>query len=145
MAHGDIVASNDLLEERAQKLLERFESGCSLRLFSNNLQPSPANRIGDFNEATFAGYGRKNMAGQWSIVRKQEDGRYTFVSTNQIFTGAVDAIGFVYGWFLVIGGKVQFSARLPVAWTAAIGKQVQVKISLQTAAASLGCCVKCGG
>lgn len=145
MAHGDIVASNVLLEDRAKKLLEYLSANTTLRLYSNNLNPTPKNAIGDFTEATFAGYARRSMTGQWSEVRKEEEGKYTFTSKNIVWTGAVGAIGIVVGWMLVTNAKVIFSARLPVTWDAAPGKKVEVRVNIVTSAASIGCCVKCGG
>lgn len=142
--HGDIVASNFILEDRANALRSFLSSDTSLRIFVNDFQPLPTDPIGNFVEAFFAGYARINMNAQWQIVRKQADGNYVIVSNAQNFVGGVGASQTVYGWFIVKGGKVLFSARLPVPQTMVNGTRLQVKISLNTAAASLGLCSKCG-
>lgn len=43
-------------------------SGCILRLFTNDFQPTPASAIADFIEATFTGYASQSLGTDWTAA-----------------------------------------------------------------------------
>lgn len=125
---GEIVASNDLLLERAQDLRTLFDGGHALRLFQNDIEPLPKHKIGDFIESSYPGYARVNMAGKWKAVFKVIDGQYQFSSDEVTFLATAASNEVAHGWYLVGDGKVKLSCRLPFPNTMTLGAPVTVRI-----------------
>lgn len=134
---GEIVASNDLLKERADKMRELFNNGHALRLFQNDLVPLPKHKIGDFIESAYPGYARVNMAGKWKAVFKVEDGQFQFSSNDVVFAATGASVEKAFGWYLVGDGKVKLSCRLPFPNVMTLGAPVTVRIDCIVWAASI--------
>jgi len=134
---GEIVASNDLLKERSEKMRELFDSNHSLRLFQNDFAPHPKHVAGDFIEAGFAGYARINMSGKWKLVFKVIDGEWQYSSVDVFFTATTGADETIFGWYLVGSGKVKLSCRLPFGKRMTMGEALQIRLDCQTWAASI--------
>jgi len=134
---GEIVASNDLLKERSEKMRTLFDSNHALRLFRNDFQPTPKHAVGNFSEATFAGYARINMGGKWHLVFKVIDGEWQFSSDDVFFTATAGANETVFGWYLVGDGKVKLSARLPFGKLMNVGQTLQLRLDCETWATSI--------
>jgi outer membrane lipoprotein SlyB len=91
-----------------------LNSGLVMRLFTNNITPTNANVIGDFTEATFAGYSSQTL-GAWSApsvtahVGKVSGAALTFTITAGSQT--------VYGYYVTDAGntKLYFAERDPNA------------------------------
>lgn len=134
---GEIVAHNDFLRERAEKLRTFFNSDHALRLFSNDFHPAPEDTITAFAESSFPGYARVNMAGKWKPLFKVEDGKWMFSSLDIAFIPTGPSNEFAFGWYLVGDGKVKLSCRLPFGQLMTIGNTVRVRCDVITWAATL--------
>ena len=124
---GEIIASNDLLKERAESLRRLFDAGHSLRLFENDFEPLVSTVIADFAEASYVGYARVDMAGKWRAVFKVKDGEWQFSSNDVTYTATGPSNVSVFGWFLVGSGKVKLSCRLPFPVLMSTGASVTVR------------------
>jgi hypothetical protein len=127
---GEIVASNVLLKDRAENLRTLFSSGHSLRLYQNDLKPTPADTLVRFIEASYVGYERVNMDEQWKAVLKIIDGQYQFSSKDQLYLGGGSPTAPVYGWYLVGENKVKLSCRLPFPVFLGSGKRLTVRVDV---------------
>jgi len=134
---GEIIASNDLLKERAESLRLLFDAGHSLRLFENDFEPLVSSVIGAFAEASYPGYARVNMAGQWRAVFKVIDGEWQFSSNDVTFTSTGPSNVSVFGWFLVGSNKVKLSCRLPFPVLMTTGKSLTVRADVLTWATAI--------
>jgi len=134
---GEIIASNDLLKERAESLRLLFDAGHSLRLFENDFEPLVSSVIGAFSEATYVGYARVNMAGKWKAVFKVIDGEWQFSSLDITYTATGPSNVSVFGWYLVGDGKVKISCRLPFPVLMTTGKSVTVRADVLTWATAI--------
>ena len=132
---GEIVASNDLVRERAEKLRELFNSNHTLRLFQNDFTPLPKHTAAAFVEASFPGYVRQAMYSKWKPVFKVEDGEWQFSSLDIAFTPTGPSVELAYGWFLFGDSKVKLSCRLPFPALMTIGQSVVVRVDCITWAA----------
>jgi len=137
---GEIVASNELLLERAQKWRDLFNAaGVGLWLFRNDLSPQPAHKLGNFTESAFPGYGRVAMLNKWQPVFKVKDGEYQFSSSDITFTPYAPSTELCYGWYIVSANKLQLSARLPFPVLMTLGQKLTVRVDCQTWATSVLC------
>jgi len=125
---GEIVASNDLLSERANELRDAFDLGHALRLFQNDIEPVPKMKIVDFMESSYPGYARISMVGKWRPVFKVIDGQYQFSSFEITFGADAASVEVAHGWYLVGNGKVKLSCRLPFPNVMTLGGNVTVRI-----------------
>lgn len=118
----NIVASNALLHWAAQNVLSLLNSGHVLRLFANDLDPTPANVLADFAEASFAGYVPIVLSGLFTGPSKVQDGTYQVSLADQSFGGITGANQYVHGWFIDDGTNVKISARFlaPILVTAGV-------------------------
>ena len=107
-----LVASNALMFQR-RTLQTLLNSGHWFSLYYNDLEPTPANILSDFVEASFNGYAAFNLAGQFSTVLKQVDGEYYFTAQTSLF--ACESGGqLLYGGYIHDGKNVKLSQRLMI-------------------------------
>lgn len=103
------VASNYFLNARATTLQTLLNSGQTLRLFANNITPTPATALSAFTEASYSGYAGISLASVFGSPTKIIDGEYQIQSTNLVFNGPATGSQVVYGWYVSDGTGVQFS------------------------------------
>jgi len=73
----------------------------TLKLFGNNATPAVGSVAGDFNEVSGAGYASKSLAAaSWTITAGVPT-IAVYAAQAWVFTGALDAPGTVYGYFIV--------------------------------------------
>lgn len=131
------VASNYFLQARATTLQTLLNSSQTLRLFSNNLNPTPANVLTDFTEATYAGYAGVSLNGQFGAPTKVQDGEYQIASGTYTFNGPATGSQTIYGWYISDGTGVNFSGVFPAPITMTSGVSFTLQISPQTWAYSV--------
>jgi hypothetical protein len=122
------VASNYILNLRAGTLRTLLNSGCTLRIFSNNITPTPANVIGDFTQATYGGYAGQVLTNDFAAQVKVKDGEYSITSTVHTFAYTSGATQTVYGWYIDDGTGVMFSAAFPAAIAMGTGVSFTLQI-----------------
>jgi len=134
---GEIVAANALLKDRSELMRTYFDSGHSLRLFANDLVPTPQDPTAAFVESSFPGYARISMAGKWRDVFKLEDGAYHFSSFDCTFTPTGPSNEYAYGWYLFGPLGVALSCRLPFRQLMTVGSPLTVRAEVITWAAAI--------
>jgi hypothetical protein len=104
-----IAASDQYLF--AQQVLQQtaLEATGKVRLFVNNLPLSPGNVLGDFAEASFAGYSPVDLAGKLSLPKKLRTGVWGCAGSPIIFTPLASSHQVVYGAYVTIGSLLAFS------------------------------------
>lgn len=132
-----IVASNDFLSDRSQALRTLLDSAHALALWINNFQPVPADPLVSFIEASYPGYARKALAGQWGASLKLEDGIYIFSSAPQVFSATGPSNQLAYGWYVVTASQVKLSCRFPSPVLMTTGASITVRVDVMTRATSL--------
>lgn len=96
-----IYPSNYLAATEANALLDLFFTrNPTLRLFTNNFQPTPGTNVAQFSEASFAGYARKNLASVFNAPVKVQDGAYSITSDPFSFLPAASSPTMVQGWYI---------------------------------------------
>lgn len=127
-----LIASNNFLSTRASQVDADMTAECVVRLFVNNLTPTPANVRADFAEAGFTGYAPRTLVSAPIGKIKVRDGLYQigwgpFTWTN---TGATTQV--IYG-FYVTGGATslwvskRFDSPVPLVPLAPISCKVLVQ------------------
>ena len=134
---GVAVASNALLDARAGTLRTLLNSSHNLRLYSNNLTPTPANVLADFTEATFPGYSAVSLASQFGAQTKVQDGEYQIQSGTYTFTFTSGSSQTVYGWYIDDGTNVKFSQIFAQSILMTTGVQFTLQVSPQEWAFSI--------
>jgi hypothetical protein len=104
----DLVASDILLKQTCLNL-QGLLAGSWLRLYYNNLPPSPENLQSNFSECYFGGYDPAPIA-SFTGPLKQQAGEWTLNSPNCIFKCTVLPSQLVYGWYLTTPLGVLLSA-----------------------------------
>lgn len=110
------VFSNRVILASLEWLLSRWNvpGGLVLRLFRNDLEPTPASVVGDFLECNFAGYTSIAVGTLLSAPTLVQDGEYE--STTAKFTYQPLAVGTgnnVYGLYVTLDGLLEASQRFP--------------------------------
>ena len=80
----------------------------ALKLFGNNATPSDTSVVGDFTEIAGAGYVGVSLAAVSWTISIATPSIASYAALSFIFTGAINAPGTIYGYFIVdaIGGLV---------------------------------------
>jgi len=127
MAVG-IVASNKSVEEALTNWINTLDDGDHrLRLFSNDITPTPGTLLDAFVEATYAGYTVKDPSGTWGAIYKVLNGLYQTDGTVFNYAATAGADQTVYGWYIDDGVVVRLSRR----FNAPILMKPDVTFSLQ--------------
>lgn len=112
------VASNPFLLDKITELRTELDADATLRLFKNDLTPTPATALAAFTEADFAGYAEVDMAGEWGAPFQVAAGHYTFLS-NTIRFDCTAGNQVIYGWYLISAGGLIVSRRFDAPYTVA--------------------------
>ena len=85
-----------------------------LKLYSNNITPSATSAAVDFTEVVGGGYSEAVLSfSSWSF---DSIGTATYVAEDFHFTGATNAPGTIYGYYIVDGsGNLTWAERFPDA------------------------------
>lgn len=109
---ADIVASNKLLSTVADQLRTLLNTGHTLRLFKNNITPTPANLLADFVESTYLSYAGISLSGAFTTPIKVIDGEYQTSAPTFTFSASAGATPEnAYGFYIDDGTYVKFSMR----------------------------------
>jgi len=127
---NEIVAANALLLDRITVLRSHLNAGHWLYLFINDFQPSPADTLFAFAEASFPGYSPIDLAGLFSVPLKTRDGEYVTSTPNQLWTCSGVATQTVFGWYVRFGLLVELSCRLATPIPVSIGVEVLVGVNV---------------
>lgn len=132
-----IVASNLFLKERILSLRQVLQSRNFLRLYTNNVTPSPASVTSYFAEASFPNYAARSLDTLFGNPFKVQDGEYVIETDFLTFTCTAPSAEIVYGWFITNDGRTRLAARFADPVTLGTGIEVTFKIALQIWSLSL--------
>lgn len=132
-----IVDSNYDLSARTTVMKTTFGTGCHLRIFVNNLTPTPANVIGDFTEASWGGYAAISLSGQWTGPTKIVDGEYEIVTGTYTFTKTSGTDATAYGYYVEDGTGCLFSERFAAPITVVTGTSFTLQVKFDEYAKSI--------
>jgi len=108
------VVAMDLMVKRSMAwVIEQVLLGDAyLRLYQNDLTPTPANTVpADFQEADFGGYIPLPVASTFPPEVQVIAGRWRSRSAIQIWMPPATGMQTIYGWFITVGPEVIFAAR----------------------------------
>jgi len=131
------VLSNPLLDARAGTLATLLNSGHTLRLFQNNLTPTPATSLGSFTESTFTGYAAVSLSGQFGSPTFVTDGQYQIASGTYTFSCTGGSSQTIYGWYIDDGSNVKMSQRLDTPVTISSGGNYTLQVRPQEISQSI--------
>jgi hypothetical protein len=105
----------------------------SLKLFTNNINPSDTDIAATYTEAAGGGYAAKTLtAANFTISTVAGISQAAYALQTYTFTGALTASASVYGWYLVDGDGVLICAqKSDTVITPANGSQVLVTPTYQ--------------
>lgn len=103
-----LATSNYVLSNYATWLSNNLNTLHFLRLFKNQIVPTPGTPLRSFIEADYPGYTPQNLAGQVPAPIKEVDGQYVIQFNSQLF-GALSGSQTVYGAYISSGDNVKFS------------------------------------
>ena len=132
---GNLVALNFGLVGVANLTRAVLNNGHSLRLFCNNIQPTPGMSELDFSEISFNGYNRKNLNGLWAVPLKIRDGEYLLRTGALSWTCNAASDQIVYGWYIVGDNNAKYAARLPDPIE--LGPMTSFSVAVQLSVSSL--------
>jgi len=133
----EIVASNVLILERAQRFRELLNVGHSLHLFKNPFQPKPQSKLSEFSESIFPGYLIINLDGKFGAPKKVKDGEYQSESLSLTFTCTGPTNEVCYGWLIRDNFNVKLSHKFFVPVPLGTGKVITFKVDAQVWATSI--------
>lgn len=134
---SSFIASNALLRQSADWLGTILNSGHFLRLFSNNIAPTPATPLTGFNEAAFSGYAAVNLLGLFSSSVLVMVGELQIPPVIALFIQNGALIDTVYGWYITSGTNVKLSGRLVTPVTFNVNTSFQIQLNVQEWALSI--------
>lgn len=128
----DLVASNDFLKLIASYAVGKLNGNCWLKLYTNNLPPTPANVLANFQEATFGGYFAQAVAGSFPGPNRAQDGEYASQSPEFSFSCGSAPTNVIYGWYITDGSIVLLSSPFLLPIVVNIGTKFTVSIEATT-------------
>jgi hypothetical protein len=134
---NQLVASNVLLQDRADSLRTLLNSGHVLRLFQNNFTPVSQDSFGSFSEASFTGYASAALTADFGASFKVQDGEYQISSTFHTFTCTGGSPQTVYGSYISAGSDWKFAIRFDVPIVVTNGTSFAIQINPQDWAKSI--------
>lgn len=134
------ISSNDSL--LALSFIEQgaIRANAVIRLFRNNIVPTPATQRGDFVEADYPGYVVKLPATAIIGPRKIVDGGYQFGFGPYAWASTAPTDQIVYGWYITGGSRPLWYSGVfanPVPMT--VGNPLTSAIYLQLWQLQVGC------
>lgn len=133
-----LVVTNDWLALRCAAAAATLNAGHILRLFSNDVNPTPASAAPSLVEATYDTYLAISLSGQWSAAAFVMDGLYQSSTGPHTFLAPLLGSQTIYGFFVTFGSAYRIAQRFaaPVAMTAG-GPTLQLSIVYQDFARSI--------
>lgn len=126
------VATNGWLATRCEAARVVLNIGHTLRLFENDLTPTPATVLADVTEATYAGYVAASLVGQWGAAAFVVDGLYQSLTGPHTFAAPTAGSQLIYGWFINVGTTLQHIQRFNAPVTMSVGGPVlQLTLAFQ--------------
>jgi len=110
------VFTNAELSAALQWLIDRWGvlPGAVLRLFRNDLEPTPASVAVDFVEANFPGYSPVLLAGEMTGPIKAADGHYESLTNQYTFFPPASGSGnVIFGGYVTLDGVAVAADRFP--------------------------------
>ncbi len=105
---NELIATNYRLLESATWLYGQLQTDRQLRLFQNNVIPTPETVAADLQESTFPGYVAVPLVGKWRVPRKVKTGLYLIDISPIQFTLGAPAVQQVFGCYVTHLGSVDF-------------------------------------
>lgn len=106
------TAHNEGLADQLDLIRTNLLDTLKLRLYVNNFTPQVNHDIGDFTEATFAGYAAEDVP-DWGAVALNGNQAETAEPPHSFTTTEVSAET-VYGWYLTDAGETKVYASRPL-------------------------------
>lgn len=106
-------------------------NGGIVHLFTNDITPTIDTVIGDFTEATFAGYAA-SAAIVWSAVFRNALGQAQSVGDTKTFELTALPGETIYGYYVTVGGALRYSERFEKPVPLAIVSQACVVVPTYT-------------
>jgi hypothetical protein len=128
---GEIVPSNALILERAEKLRLLFNTGHSLHLFQNDIRPTAATSLKAFSECNFDGYLPVTLQGKFAEPKKVIDGEYHTLASACVFTATIADEQTCFGWYVRDQKNVKLSHRFSLPIKILIGTRISVRVDGQ--------------
>lgn len=98
------------------------DPGATLRLFRNDLEPTPSTTLSAFLEANFLGYAPVLLAGDLTAPAKAETGVWESLSDlHTWFPPASGSGNMIFGAYVVFGGQAVASGRFGAAIPMEVG------------------------
>jgi len=108
------VFGNKLLEDSCLWLVARWGTGTSatLRLFRNDLEPTPATEVAEFLEANWGGYTPISLLNQLAVPTLAQDGDWESTTAKFVFVPPAIGVGNrIYGCYITLGGFLEAAQR----------------------------------
>lgn len=117
-----LVQLNAETEDQAEAVQTRLNANSALRLYTDDVVPTPATAPGGLTEANYDDYAAEDLDGRWSAVAQDQAGVYSTETDEITFdaptTGSPETIHLVG---LQEGADVLWLARLTTPWVAEVG------------------------
>lgn len=131
------VLSNQMLADRAGTLATYLNTAHKLKLFQNNIAPTPATPLASFVEANFPGYIGIDLTNQFGAPSKVTDGQYQIATPFFTFTCSSGSGQVVYGWWIDDGTNQKMSQAFDTPVTIAPGSPYLLQIQPQEISQSI--------
>lgn len=115
-----LCVSDDELHTQIDEAHSRWNASHNLRLFTNDVIPTPEDEYADYTEPTLTGYAAVDTTGEWTTPARDEPGVwsmqteiYTFLATDD-----EEEPETVYGGWIETGGEFVAAGRFaePFEW-----------------------------
>ena len=114
-----------------------LNAGHKLKLFVNNILPTPATPLGAFTEASFPGYLAADLAGAFGAPVKVQDGQYQIATGFFTFTCTAAPGQTVYGWWIDDAANVKMAQAFDSPVSIAVGSPYMLQVQPQEISQSI--------
>jgi len=127
-----LVATNTCVQFVIGQLRHQLNADHVLRLFGNNYIPGPNSTFADFQESSFPGYARWDLAGVFPPQFKVQEGEWAIQSPVHTFTCTGASSFAVFGWYIVNQGLVRYAYRFPELIPLGPGVEIPVRVTIES-------------
>lgn len=131
-----LVSTNYTVSQIINLLYSTVNGNCTFNLYQNNITPTPASVLTDFQPASFAGYAPWSTTGKFTTPIKQQDGIYEITASAGPWL-CTSGSQTIYGGIISNGTNLLYAQVFPAPFVVQVNTYFSIPITIQSVSSQL--------